>query len=56
MGDVAAGQELWSPDNALILRQDRLVPVQPDEQMMWTVEFDDLDGAHHIITEVTQTR
>jgi len=56
IGDVPAGQEKWSPDNSIIIRQDRRIPVQPNEQFMWTLEFDDLDGTHHIIPKLTQAR
>ena len=56
LGDVPAKTNTWSNDDDIIIRQDRRIPVQPNEQLLWTVEFDDVDGAHHVITEVTQTR
>jgi len=56
LGDIPAGQEKWSPDDSVIIRQDRRVPVQPDEQFIWTLEFDDASGAHHTVTSLTQAR
>ena len=56
LGDIAAGQEKWSPANSVIIRQDRRVPVQPDEQFIWTLEFDDAAGTHHTVTSLTQAR
>jgi len=56
LGDIPAGEDRWSPEGQVVIRQDRRIPVVPGDQFMWTVEYDDADGVHHVVTEVTQTR
>jgi len=56
LGDIAPGETCWSPDDQLVIRQDRRIPLAPGDQFMWAVEYDDADGVHHVVTEVTQVR
>ncbi len=51
LGDIPAGCSAWSSDT-FELRVDMTNPQDPDETIVWQVEYDDAAGNHHVIQGV----
>jgi hypothetical protein len=52
-GDVPAGGSVWSVDS-FSLDTDVSNPQDPNEGICWTIEYDDADGIHHVVTGVAE--
>ena len=55
LGDIPAGSSAWSSDFFELEVDMTYVPLpSPDEEIEWTVEYDDSGGNHHVIENVPQ--
>jgi PKD repeat protein len=53
IGDIPGGSSAWSQDTFRI-RTDMANPVDPNEGVVWRIEYDDEDGVHHVIEGVPE--
>ena len=53
VGNIPGGSSAWSKDSFTI-RVDMEHPVDPNEGVLWTIEYDDADGMHHVIQGVPE--
>jgi hypothetical protein len=53
LGDIPAGDGAWSED-FFELEIDTTNPQDPDEGILWQVEYDDAAGVHHVIEDLPE--
>ena len=53
VGNIPEGASAWSQDTFQI-KVDMANPVDPREGVVWTIEYDDTSGVHHIIKNVPE--
>jgi hypothetical protein len=52
-GDILSGSSAWSTDT-FKLQVDMSEPQDPNEGIVWRIEYDDSEGNHHVIENVPQ--
>jgi hypothetical protein len=53
VGDIPAGSSAWSTDT-FKLQVDLNIPTDPNEGIVWRIEYHDRQGNHHVIEDVPQ--
>lgn len=53
IGDVPVGNLVWSSDTFTI-QTDLFEPGDPEEVIFWRIEYDDINGVHHVKEDIPQ--